>query len=306
MLHANTHTVFFTYMINAPIMVYGVANLILSLVSVGGIFIFITRADRHVHTFSHAIFVCVFIVLVDAFANLVIFITDQSNYHNQCVSEASTTIVTNVNNALNGTQTTFDYNSDYYNCDNLWQDELKFGIIFYVLQFAFYSYWALCIYSFSLVIRGFATEAFLRSGGGGNVPMMGGPPPPGVALPPSAMINTPGGGGGGPFPPNDRQVIVLNNAKPGSKTKRRIDTFSFRNIKRSSTTATKPLKQQTSMDQLHVPFGARDSQFTIGFRLGPDGNIIDIENAPSPTPTFINPTQQLKRKPIMTDDDTKY
>lgn len=42
MLHANTHTVFFTYMINAPIMVYGVANLILSLVSVGGIFIFIT------------------------------------------------------------------------------------------------------------------------------------------------------------------------------------------------------------------------------------------------------------------------
>lgn len=34
--------VFFTYMINAPIMVYGVANLILSLVSVGGIFIFIT------------------------------------------------------------------------------------------------------------------------------------------------------------------------------------------------------------------------------------------------------------------------
>lgn len=142
--------------------------------------------------------------------------------------------------------------------------------------------------------------------------MMGGPPPP--ALPPSAMINTPGGGGGGPFPPNDRQVIVLNNAKPRSKAKRRIDTFSFRNIKRSSTAATKPLMQQqqqkqqhTAMEQLHVPFGARDSQFTIGFRLGPDGNIIDIENAPSPTPTFINPTtQQLKRKPIMTDDDTKY
>ncbi|CAO3625362.1 unnamed protein product [Mucor fragilis] len=305
-------SLFFTYMINAPIMVYGVANLILSLVSVGGIFIFITRADRHVHTFSHAIFVCVFIVLVDAFANLVIFITDKDNYHNQCVSEASTTMINNVNNAMNGTQTSFDYNNDYYNCDNLWQDELKFGIIFYVLQFAFYSYWALCIYSFSLVIRGFATEAFLRNGGGGNVPMMGGPPPP--ALPPSAMINTPGGGGGGPFPPNDRQVIVLNNAKPRSKAKRRIDTFSFRNIKRSSTAATKPLMQQqqqkqqhTAMEQLHVPFGARDSQFTIGFRLGPDGNIIDIENAPSPTPTFINPTtQQLKRKPIMTDDDTKY
>lgn len=136
--------------------------------------------------------------------------------------------------------------------------------------------------------------------------MIGAPPPP--TLPPNAMINTPGAGAGGPFPPNDRQVIVLNNAKPASKTKRRIDTFSFRNIKRSSTNAKTP--KQQSMDQLHVPFGTRDSQFTIGFRLGPDGNIIDIENAPSPTPTFINPTQQqLKRKPILTaaatDDDNK-
>jgi hypothetical protein len=34
---------------------------------------------------------------------------------------------------------TFDFSSaDYYNCHNLWQDELKFGIIFYVLMFAFY------------------------------------------------------------------------------------------------------------------------------------------------------------------------
>lgn len=47
-------------------------------------------------------------------------------------------MINNVNNAMNGTQTSFDYNNDYYNCDNLWQDELKFGIIFYVLQFAFY------------------------------------------------------------------------------------------------------------------------------------------------------------------------
>lgn len=34
--------VFFTYMPNAPVTVYGVANLLLSLVSVGGIIIFIT------------------------------------------------------------------------------------------------------------------------------------------------------------------------------------------------------------------------------------------------------------------------
>lgn len=143
----------------------------------------------------------------------------------------------------------------------------------------------------------------------------------GLAMPPPAMINNGGvAGAGGPFPP-DRSVIVLNNQKPRSKSVKKKDTFSFRNIKKSIVPSSSITPMQEN-HQLQVPFGGttrRDSQFTIGFRLGPDGNIVDIENAPSPTPTFINngsaffenqhlinnkqQQQQLKRKSISSKDD---
>jgi hypothetical protein len=145
-----------------------------------------------------------------------------------------------------------------------------------------------------------------------NPAMMGGP---GVTMPANAMINGAGGAGGVPFAANDRSVIVLNNAKPRSKStetpKRRIDTFSFRNIKKSIAPAS-AIVPQKQMDQLQIPFidsTRRDSQFTIGFRLGPDGNIIDIENAPSPTPTFTEynlKQPQLKRKPVKEEDEGYY
>ena len=117
----------------------------------------------------------------------------------------------------------------------------------------------------------------------------------GVAMPPPAMINN--GAGAGPFP-NDRSVIVLNNQKPRSKSTKKKE-FSFRNIKKSivPSSAITPMQDQQLLQQ--VPFGLgntnqqRDPQFTIGFRLGPDGNIVDIENAPSPTPTFINNSSSL-------------
>lgn len=309
-------SLFYSYLPQAAITVYGVVNLILSLVSVGGLIILIVDVGRHVRTFSHAIFVCVFLVLVDGFINIILFITNQSNFNNWCVTTSSQTIIQNVNaSGANTTLSGFDFsNGDFYNCHNLWQDELKFGIIFYILMFAFYVYWALCIYSFSLVRRSYHTSADLRDA---NIPMG---PGGAVAMPTPAMINNGGVAGAGPFP-NDRSVIVLNNHKPRSKSTKKKDTFSFRNIKRSiaPSSAITPM-QDNHHQQLQVPFGGttrRDSQFTIGFRLGPDGNIVDIENAPSPTPTFINNNssslfenqplnnkkqQQLKRKSLSKEE----
>ncbi|OBZ84564.1 hypothetical protein A0J61_07388 [Choanephora cucurbitarum] len=280
-------SLFYSYMPSAPITVFGVANLILSLVSIGGIIVLMTNFSPYVHTLSHAIFVSVFIVLVDTFVNIVLFITSQSNYYSSCTNTSSNRITLDLTSSTNSTLPAFDFSNDYYNCRHLWEDELKFGIVFYILMLAFYSYWALCIYSYSLVLRGYAAELEYRFGG--NVPMMSS----GVALPPNAILNATTQAG--TFPPNDRSVIVLNNAKPKSNetAKKRTDTFSFRNMKRASTVA--PYQEEA----LLVPFhDTRNAQFTIGFRLGPDGNIIDIENAPSPNPR----QSQLKRKPVKDED----
>lgn len=130
-----------------------------------------------------------------------------------------------------------------------------------------------------------------------TVPMMG------VNIPPPAMIpGNSGMPGTGAFP-NDRSVIVLNNHKPRSKSTvepKKKDAFSFRNIKKSKSTVV-PFSNTTS-DQLHVPFidqSRNNSQFTIGFRLDPDGNIIDIENSSAVD-------NKLKRKPINEDHKDGY
>ncbi|KAG2198757.1 hypothetical protein INT47_010543 [Mucor saturninus] len=307
-LSFQNQSLFYSYLAQAPIMVYGVCNLILSIVSMGGMAVLAINVSAYVQTLSHSIFVCVFLVLVDGFVNVILFITSQSAFYNWCVDSSSQTITETVNATLIETNNTlnFDFsNSDYYNCHNLWQDELKFGIIFYILMFAFYIYWALCIYRFSLYRREYQTSAdfaHYREG----MPMMTGA---NVNIPQAAIINgNPNIPPGATFP-NDRSIIVLNNQKPRSKSNKKKEAFSFRNIKKSIVT---PSTVSPMHDQLHVPFSdttRRDSQFTIGFRLGPDGNIIDIENAPSPTPTYINGAaiidnqqQQLKRKPITKED----
>ncbi|CAO3663706.1 hypothetical protein CU097_010464 [Rhizopus azygosporus] len=276
----------YSYMTQAATMVYGVVNLILSLVSAGGIVILIIDRGTHVTSLSHAIWVSVFLVLVDGLVNVILFIINKTDYHSWCINSSSSTIqkdFTSGNNTVNN----FDFQHDYYNCNHLWQDEVKFGIIFYILMFAFYVYWAMCIYSFRLFRPEYISDADIRHAQSYNMPLMGGPP----AIPQPAMINNPAAPGG-PYPP-DRSVIVLNNAKPSKRTK----DFSFRNIKKS-------IRNKKIVEPLR-----KDSQFSIGFKLSPDGKIIDIESAPSPTPTYNTATvdyNYIKRKPVDDNQDDKY
>lgn len=90
--------------------------------------------SRYVKGLSHAILVSVFIVLVDSFINVILFITNKEDYYNWCIRTASNALLS----SLNTSTIQIDGSRDYYNCHNLWQDELKFGIIFYILMFAFY------------------------------------------------------------------------------------------------------------------------------------------------------------------------
>lgn len=145
----------------------------------------------------------------------------------------------------------------------------------------------MCIYSFRLFRPEYISDADIRHAQSYNMPLMGGPP----AIPQPAMINNPAAPGG-PYPP-DRSVIVLNNTKPSKRTK----DFSFRNIRKS-------IRNKKIVEPLR-----RDSQFSIGFKLSPDGKIIDIESAPSPTPTYNTATvdyNYIKRKPVDDNQDDKY
>lgn len=69
------------------------------------------------------------LVLIDAFANLVVFGTDKSNYFNWCVNTAFNSLPqdTQLSNGV-----------DYYNCNKLWQDEFNFGLVCVFLMVTVY------------------------------------------------------------------------------------------------------------------------------------------------------------------------
>ncbi|KAI9283235.1 hypothetical protein BY458DRAFT_495867 [Sporodiniella umbellata] len=137
---------------------------------------------------------------------MVLFIVNRADYNSWCVRSSAS--------ALPKALADLDPNSDYYNCDRLWQDETKFGIFFYILSFSFYVYWAMCIYSFRLYRPEYISDADIRHAQAHHLPLMG------PSLPQPAMASNPPGS---LYPP-DRSVIVLNNQKPSSK-KSPLDSF---------------------------------------------------------------------------------
>lgn len=98
----------------------------------------------YVRLFSHATWTVLFMVLVDGFANAIYFITQRDEFMSWCINSSADTL----NSAANVTGTSLRGN-DYYNCDRLFQAEIKFGlfstVLMIVLYVSFY-FWRRTIY----------------------------------------------------------------------------------------------------------------------------------------------------------------
>ncbi|KAI7883632.1 hypothetical protein K492DRAFT_205293 [Lichtheimia hyalospora FSU 10163] len=196
---------------NAPLIVYGVVNLLLALNGFFGMLALFRNRWFYVRLFSHATWTVLFMVLVDGFANAIYFITQRDQFMSWCINSAADTL----NNAANVTGTSLRGN-DYYNCDRLFQAEIKFGLFSTVLMIVLYVYWGACIYSFSHKQGASAVT------GQRLAAEMGMMPPPGTAGVPPPPMHPIGGGG-----PGRSNIIVLNNEKPQSKK------FSFKSLRRN-------------------------------------------------------------------------
>lgn len=92
-------------------------------------------------------FVGVFIVLVDGFVNVILFITQRDDYVTDCIGSASVQLNSTITNSNNNTLTsvTTRLNQDIYNCHRTWEDELKFGLLSIIMMIGFYASIALQI-----------------------------------------------------------------------------------------------------------------------------------------------------------------
>ncbi|KAI8144347.1 hypothetical protein BJV82DRAFT_513203 [Fennellomyces sp. T-0311] len=214
---------FFSYMVPAPLYVFAVASLIMAITGFVGLFVLFRNRTEYIRMFSHLVWTALFIFLVDGLANACFFITQHGDFMQWCVGSSATTISHDASPAMNGT---FDFHStDYYNCDRLYQDEVKFGLISIFLMIVLYVYWGFCIYSFSHKLGASNLEAarFAEMG----MPMTGHPattviaPGPGMAAPPP--VHGPVGRAG----PGRSNIIVLNNEAPSKKKKK---SFSLRSL----------------------------------------------------------------------------
>lgn len=74
--------------------------------------------------------------------NVILFIIDRSNYNVACVNDAANRMGRSVQAAFpNGTSVNLNFtsSSDFYNCDKMWQDELKFSILSVIVIFVLYA-----------------------------------------------------------------------------------------------------------------------------------------------------------------------
>lgn len=78
----------------------------------------------------------VFIVLVDGFINVILFITNHDNYINWCINSTSTELEGGLSNAT--TNAIVNLDQDFYNCHRTWEDELKFGLLATLMMIGFY------------------------------------------------------------------------------------------------------------------------------------------------------------------------
>ncbi|KAI9321793.1 hypothetical protein BX666DRAFT_1850740 [Dichotomocladium elegans] len=185
-----------------PLIIFGVVNLLLTILSFYGLIVMYINDVDFIRGFSHCTWTILFFVLVDSLVNFVYFITHHDQYLSKCIQAAAETL--SGPPTTNGTASipVPDINTrDYYNCDRLFQDEVKFGLISVILMIILYTYWALCIHSYG------HKKGLMEMLTGYH---------PGVHPPPSTVL--PAAGPAGP----KSNLILLNNQRPSK--------FSLKNL----------------------------------------------------------------------------
>ncbi|KAG1168546.1 hypothetical protein G6F71_009021 [Rhizopus microsporus] len=98
----------------------------------------------------------------DYFANMVVFGVQKNQFNGWCISKArksadeSLSIVQADGSNLQVLYSPTVSGSDLYNCTRLWENELKFGVVIFVILFVFYVHIAFCFWNFTqekLLIR---------------------------------------------------------------------------------------------------------------------------------------------------------
>ncbi|KAI8577253.1 hypothetical protein K450DRAFT_252957 [Umbelopsis ramanniana AG] len=145
----------YSYLNYTAFMVTGVISLVFCLVTLWTLFA-LFQNKAHILRLSHMLTWCAVIAfLTDSFINIIVFGVLRGDYETWCLDKSRNYVDEQVTAILgNGTQITMSFNPsqngmDLYNCHKMWEDELKLGIVVWIVFTIIYMYWAACLWSYA-------------------------------------------------------------------------------------------------------------------------------------------------------------
>ncbi|KAI9020697.1 HAD-like domain-containing protein [Phycomyces nitens] len=145
----------FSYLNHTALLVQAIICLVFAFASLIGLFSLFVNKPAVLRQSHRFIWMINMVFIIDLFVNIILFGVQWPQFSSWCVSRSreilDDTITVDYSNGDNFTATYLPnvVGSDLYNCNKLWQDELKFGISIYVMIVICYIYWALCLWSYT-------------------------------------------------------------------------------------------------------------------------------------------------------------
>ncbi|KAI8394029.1 uncharacterized protein BYT42DRAFT_553104 [Radiomyces spectabilis] len=192
---------FFSYIHEAPLIIFGVVNLIFGLVSlIMLILMFVLPRYAQVRSLAYVIGFFVIAVLADTLVNFVLFLIHSDDFQSRCIEDAQKRVQHDFqqNNQGSLQNATLNIASDYYNCNRLYQDEVKWSLSCLVVMYITYIHW-------TLVVASYVGSSFYF------IP----PPPPPVVPPEAVPVEMVGN-----LPPSRTKRSELKNMRPPQSLKR--------------------------------------------------------------------------------------
>ncbi|KAI8065241.1 hypothetical protein BC940DRAFT_304562 [Gongronella butleri] len=141
----------FSYIDRTALTIQGAICLIFTLIAAFSLFAVFVNQPGLLGGAHRSTWCIVVVFLTDFFINIILFGVQQDQFQAWCVGKSRDAIgneIIGTNNVTDVTFTPHVTGSDLYNCTRLWQDEVKFAVIIFVMVTFCYVYWATCLWSY--------------------------------------------------------------------------------------------------------------------------------------------------------------
>ncbi|KAI9497355.1 hypothetical protein BDB00DRAFT_804121 [Zychaea mexicana] len=241
---------FYSHLHEVPLIIFGVVNLIFGCISIAGfVVVYFRPIYVRVQIMVYVIAAGASLVLISMLVNYILFVVNRGAFETWCIDHSRSVAQDDIRSQTGGNTTiTIGSEMDYYNCDRLFANQVKWSLLCVVAMYIIYVHWM-------LVFAVFAGTSFFL------IPPRAAPIPPPV-VPPLSEI-------GEPMPPPPPTTIMpptgFSNLPPSSSEKKQNTTYYTLKPAKKSITATLK-KKRVDPNLLSV----------LGLKVNESGHVIHI------------------------------